>query len=47
MRIFLTVLLFLITTQAVAQTIKSIKFDGMIHMSEPVALRMLDFKVGD
>jgi len=28
-------------------TIKSISYDGMVHISKPVALRMLDFEVGD
>ena len=43
----LALLLFLLTTNTFAQTIKQIKYDGMVHMSEPVALRMLDFEVGD
>jgi len=47
MRIFLTFLLFLLTTALYAQTINSIKYDGMVHISEPVALRMLDFEVGE
>ena len=47
MRIFLATLLTLLAVNAFAYTIKSIKYDGMVHMSESVALRMLDFEVGD
>ncbi len=47
MRIFLTILFFLLATQSFSQIIKTIKYDGMVHISEPVALRMLDFEVGD
>ena len=47
MRIFLTTLLLLISTSVFAQTLKSVHFDGMVHISEPVALRMLPFEVGD
>ncbi len=47
MRIFLTILFFLLATQSFSQIIKTIKYDGMVHISEPVALRMLDFDVGD
>ncbi|MEA1893271.1 MAG: outer membrane protein assembly factor BamA [Campylobacterota bacterium] len=47
MRIFLAVLLTLMTTTLFAMTIKSISYVGMVHISKPVALRMLDFNVGD
>ncbi|MCF6331174.1 MAG: outer membrane protein assembly factor BamA [Sulfurimonas sp.] len=47
MRIFLATLLIFLTTNIFAQTIKSIKYDGVVHISESVALRMLDFRVGD
>ncbi len=47
MRIFLAILLTLITTNIFAMTIKSINYDGMVHISKPVALRMLEFDVGD
>ena len=47
MKIFLTLFLFLLTTNSFAQIIKTIKYDGMVHISEPVALRMLDFEAGD
>ncbi len=47
MKIFLLLMLFLLTTHSFAQTIKSINYDGMVHISPSVALRMLDFEVGD
>ncbi len=47
MRIFLATLLIFLTTNIFAQTIKSIKYEGIVHISESVALRMLDFRVGD
>ena len=47
MKILLAALLTLITINSYAQTIESIKFKGMVHISEPVALRMLEFGVGD
>jgi len=47
MRIFLTLFLLLSTSTLFGQIIKTINYDGMVHISEPVALRMLDFDVGD
>jgi len=47
MKIFLALLLTLLSLNSFANTIESIKFKGMVHISEPVALRMLDFAVGD
>lgn len=47
MRIFLETLLTLLAVNSFAYTIKSIKYEGMVHMSESVALRMLKFEVGD
>nr|WP_321268242.1 outer membrane protein assembly factor BamA [uncultured Sulfurimonas sp.] len=47
MKIFLAILLTLITTNLFAMTVKSINYDGMVHISKPVALRMLDFDIGD
>ena len=48
MKLLLAILLtFLITENIFAQTIKSIKYDGIVHISESVALNMLDFEVGD
>ncbi len=47
MKLFLATLLIFLTTNIFAQTIKSIKYDGVVHISESVALRMLDFQVGD
>jgi len=48
MKLLLSSLLFiLISTNIFAQTVKSISYDGMVHISEPVALRMLSFDVGE
>lgn len=47
MRIFLALMLILITTHSFAQVIKSINYNGMVHISDSVALGMLDFEVGD
>ncbi|MBU1659734.1 outer membrane protein assembly factor BamA [bacterium] len=47
MKIFLAALLTLITINSYAQTISDINYNGMVHISESVALRMLDFEVGD
>ncbi|MEA2074046.1 MAG: outer membrane protein assembly factor BamA [Campylobacterota bacterium] len=47
MRILIALFLLLLTTTIYAQTIKTINYDGMVHISKPVALRMLDFEVGD
>ncbi|PHS56423.1 MAG: outer membrane protein assembly factor BamA [Sulfurimonas sp.] len=47
MKIFLAVILTLIGISSYAHTIESIKYEGMVHISKPVALRMLDFSVGD
>jgi len=47
MRIFLALLLTLLAVNSFAYTIKSIKYEGMYHISEPVAKRMLTFEAGD
>jgi outer membrane protein insertion porin family len=47
MRIFLATLLTLLAVNSFAYTIKSIKYEGMVHISESVALRMLKFEAGD
>ena len=47
MRILFTILFILFTSHLSAEVIKSIKYDGLVHISEPVALRMLDFEKGD
>lgn len=47
MRIFLATLLTLLTINLSAMTIKSIDYVGMVHISKPVALRMLEFDIGD
>lgn len=46
MRIFFAMLLTLLALNSYAYTIKAIKFDGMVQMSESVALRMLSFEAG-
>lgn len=47
MRIFLPLFLSVFAANSFANTIKSIKYEGMVHMSESVALRMLKFEAGD
>ncbi|MEA1982273.1 MAG: outer membrane protein assembly factor BamA [Campylobacterota bacterium] len=47
MRIFLTLFLLILASTMQAQTIKTINYEGMVHISKPVALRMLKFEVGD
>ena len=47
MKLFFIALLFFSSATLFAQKIKSIGFDGMVHISEPVALRMLKFEKGD
>ena len=47
MKIILVALLTLLSINSFAQTINTIKYKGMVHISEPVALRMLDFEKGD
>ncbi|MCD6191154.1 MAG: outer membrane protein assembly factor BamA [Sulfurimonas sp.] len=47
MRILLTILFIFFTSHLSAQIIKTIKYEGMLHISEPVALRMLEFDKGD
>ncbi|MDQ7067080.1 MAG: outer membrane protein assembly factor BamA [Sulfurimonas sp.] len=47
MKIFLPLFLLFTTLNLFAQTLNSIKFEGMVHISEPVALRMLSFEKGD
>lgn len=47
MRILLPLFVSLLAANSYAQSVKSIKYEGMVHMSESVALRMLKFEVGD
>jgi outer membrane protein insertion porin family len=47
MRILSAIFLLLLTTHVYATVIKSIEYNGMVHISEPVATRMLDFSAGD
>ena len=47
MKFLLATMLTLLTINLYAITIKSIKYDGMVHISDSVALRMLPFEVGD
>jgi len=47
MRIFLATMLTLLSINSFAYTIKTINYDGMVHISKSVALRMLPFSIGD
>ncbi|SFV70659.1 Outer membrane protein assembly factor YaeT precursor [hydrothermal vent metagenome] len=47
MKIFLSTLFILFGLHLSAQMLKEIKFDGLVHISKPVALRMLPFEKGD
>jgi len=47
MKLLLTLFLLLFALNSSAQTINTIKYVGMVHISESVALRMLDFDKGD
>ncbi|TKI69237.1 outer membrane protein assembly factor BamA [Sulfurimonas crateris] len=47
MRKILALFVILLAVNSFAYTIKSIKYDGMVNMSESVALRMLKFEVGE
>ena len=47
MKIFLSLLFIFFTGTLYAQVVKSINFDGMMHLSKPEALRMLSFEKGD
>jgi outer membrane protein insertion porin family len=46
MKFFLATILLLISINVSAHTIKAVKYDGLVHISESVALRMLDFETG-
>jgi outer membrane protein insertion porin family len=47
MKIFLSALFLIFAINTYAQIVKTIKFDGVVHISKPVALRMLNFDKGD
>jgi len=47
MKIFLTLIFIFLTSSLYAEVVKSIKFEGMVHISKTVALRMLPFEKGD
>jgi len=47
MKIFLSLFLLFFTATLSAEVVKSINFKGMMHLSKPVALRMLSFEKGD
>jgi len=47
MKIFLSTLFILFSLNLYAQVVKQIQFDGMVHISKSVALRMLEFDKGD
>ncbi len=47
MKILLSFLLVVFTTNIYAQVVKTIEYNGLVHLSKPVALRMLGFSEGD
>ena len=47
MKLLLASIFTFLAVNAFAFKVESIKYDGMVHISEPVALRMLDFEVGN
>ncbi|MBA1432672.1 MAG: outer membrane protein assembly factor BamA [Epsilonproteobacteria bacterium] len=47
MKIFLSLFFIFFTGTLYAEIVKSISFEGMMHLSKPVALRMLSFEKGD
>ena len=47
MKIFLSILFVFITNTLYAEVVKSINYDGLVHISSSVALRMLPFEKGD
>ena len=47
MKIFLPLFLLLSITLLQAESLKKVTFDGLIHLSPSVALRMLPFEIGD
>lgn len=47
MKLFLSLFLLILTTNIYAQQLKTIKYDGLVHLSENVALRMINFTIGD
>jgi len=47
MRIFLALIFVLLCMNLSAYMVKTVNYKGMVHISKSVALRMLDFEVGD
>jgi len=47
MKILLSFLLVVFATNIYAQVVKTIEYSGLVHLSKPVALRMLGFSQGD
>ena len=47
MKILLFFLLVVLTTNIYARVVKTIDYNGLIHLSKPVALRILGFSTGD
>lgn len=47
MKILLSFLLLIFATNIYARVVKTIQFNGLVHLSKPVALRMLNFQKGD
>ena len=47
MRLYLAALLILLTTNIYARVINTINYEGIVHISKSVALRMLEFSTGE
>jgi len=47
MRLYLAALLILLTTNIYARVINTINYEGVVHISKSVALRMLEFSTGE
>ena len=47
MNLFKVVLALLLALPAIATTIKAVKYDGLVHISTPVANQLLKFKTGE
>ena len=47
MKLFLAIFITLMSTMLFSDVVKKIEYRGLVHISKPVALRMLKFEVGD
>jgi len=47
MKFFFAIFITLLSTMLFSDVVKSIEYKGLVHISKPVALRMLKFEVGD